>query len=527
MDKITHYVATVQCNTSYCQPANLIPHFWYYKIVDKGGSPDLPCIMILSEIFGWFHSLSKAKTYYSTGKSLPELVNGQLAISYDFLSRKLNFQKERIRRKFVRLETLGILSRDVRNIALEDGSRIKQLYISIEPEFFNSCFRDPELDIRVRETEFADSNSDAFEQSPQFSGEHISNKNKNRSIISNFCEGDLDDQKLNNINSVDSEDVEISINENNNCYNQEEGRDDNQTVQPANNNSFQTRIPRKLEDFYPLTKEDCSALQSHSGREFSLNAMNEILKDISKKLSNRFFYSKKGFLAYMSKIFQYEMRDAVVVSNENFKIRANQDTSEQTFQDQEKYLTELEYSLQVGPEWHLKKKLASVLERSKAYNLLTSYKQLEIEEGGICKLILNKHVELSENDKKIILSQLRATHERIGDDGSYIPIETIAFVMLEKLENVVLKTTEAKNSKLPKGIWGKIRSVLIEYNGASGEAIDNHWISKLDADIDDERKRIKLSAPSDFIKDWVQNNYQQTIDLLARKSGFELENLSC
>ena len=80
-------------NTTYSQPSNLIPHFWNYKIVDKEGSPDLPCIIILSELFGWFRNLSQSKTYYSTGTALPELVEGKLAVSYEFLSDKLNFNK--------------------------------------------------------------------------------------------------------------------------------------------------------------------------------------------------------------------------------------------------------------------------------------------------------------------------------------------------------------------------------------------------------------------------------------------------
>ena len=182
---------------------------------------------------------------------------------------------------------------------------------------------------------------------------------------------------------------------------------------------MQQNEQKKLEDFYPLSTEDCNTLQSSSGREFSLNAMNEILKNMAKKLKKPEFYSKKGFIAYMSQAFRYEKRDAVKISNTDFRIRSNLDASEQTLQLQEKYLTAIEYSLQVNPEWHLKKKLASVLERSKAYNLLTSYMGLEIKQGDICKITLNKHVELSARDRSIILSQIQATHEKINVDGTY------------------------------------------------------------------------------------------------------------
>ena len=61
-----------EVNTTYFQPYNISPHFWFYKIVDKEGRPDLPAIMILSEILGWFRSLAKAgsNTYYSRKRNI-------------------------------------------------------------------------------------------------------------------------------------------------------------------------------------------------------------------------------------------------------------------------------------------------------------------------------------------------------------------------------------------------------------------------------------------------------------------------
>ena len=539
MDNFSQNVATVQCNntkqyipttissdynnhlneinTNFCQPANLIPHFWYYKIVDKDGNPDLPSILILSELFGWFRKRDQSKTYYSSNISLPELADGELAISYDYLSDKLNFQKERIRRKLVRLESLGIIFRDIRNIALEDGSRINQLYISIDQDFFNSCFRNPKLDIRVRETEFTDSNADVFEQSPRFGGEHISKKNKNRSIKSSFIENNFEEKAVNRVGD-------------NKRVTPVEKDSTEKTGIKQNSDSVLRKKTKQLSDFYPLTQEDCSMLQSLSGREFSLNAMNEILRDMSKRLSDRVFYGKKSFLSYMAKAFACEMRDSVKTSNENFKIRSNQSKEEKVQKEQEEYLAEIENSLQVSPEWHLKKKLVCVLKPEKAYQLLKSCKRMEASrEGGIFQVHLNRYIELSNLEKKVILNQVKATHERY-EDGEYKAIEKIEFLMSEKRKKPVikdLKLLKAKKSKLPEGIWGKVRSVLIEYNGESGKAIDSHWISKLEAEIDERNKRIKLRAPSDFIKDWVERNYQHTIDLLVRNSGFELEDLSC
>jgi len=84
----------------------------------------------------------------------------------------------------------------------------------------------------------------------------------------------------------------------------------------------QYQEPQGLKHHYPLTKEDGSKLQSLSGRDFSLNAMNEILLDMSKRRDNR-FCSKAQFMAYFVKCLRFEMRDAVATSNDNFRIKAN------------------------------------------------------------------------------------------------------------------------------------------------------------------------------------------------------------
>ncbi|WHA07706.1 hypothetical protein N3Z16_10685 (plasmid) [Candidatus Megaera polyxenophila] len=84
----------------------------------------------------------------------------------------------------------------------------------------------------------------------------------------------------------------------------------------------QYKKPQDLKHHYPLTKEDGDKLQSLSGRDFSLNAMNEILLDMSKRLDNM-FCSKAQFMAYFGKCLRFEMRDSVKTGNDNFRIKAN------------------------------------------------------------------------------------------------------------------------------------------------------------------------------------------------------------
>jgi hypothetical protein len=84
----------------------------------------------------------------------------------------------------------------------------------------------------------------------------------------------------------------------------------------------QYKEPQDLKYHYPLTKEDSDKLQSLSGRDFTLNAMNEILLSMSKRRDNS-FCSKAQFMAYFGKCLKYEMRDAIKTGNDNFRIKAN------------------------------------------------------------------------------------------------------------------------------------------------------------------------------------------------------------
>jgi len=280
--------------------------------------------------------------------------------------------------------------------------------------------------------------------------------------------------------------------------------------------------PKTLRDYYPLNKEDCSQLQILSGREFSLNAMNEILRDMSKKLTAPEFKTKKGFLSYMAKAFAYEMRDANKINNETFKIKANVSIEERRVQEIENYLTEIEYSTRVSPEWHLKKKLACVLAPAKAFDLLKSYRSINIEES-IAQIHLTKAVELNDLELGIILEQVKATHERF-ENGIYNPIQKIELIIKVTKSQFSNTGKQVANDLIPDTMWGKVRKELITIYG---EAIDASWFSKLESKEDIEEKAINLKAPSEFFKDWVERNYEQAIEQTAQTMGIRIRGFEC
>ncbi len=106
--------------------------------------------------------------------------------------------------------------------------------------------------------------------------------------------------------------------------------------------------PKNLSEHYPLTDADCSTLQSKSGRDFTTNAINEILLALSNKPKTKghSFPSNASFTAYMSKVLVNEKRDTVKTSNLGFKINANltkEDIVERTtYAQREVYLSEVE-----------------------------------------------------------------------------------------------------------------------------------------------------------------------------------------
>ncbi len=165
----------------------------------------------------------------------------------------------------------------------------------------------------------------------------------------------------------------------------------------------------RLNDFYPLTQSDCDELQLISKREFSLNAMNEILCDISKRLPDRTFKNRPAFMQYFGKLLSWEKRNSHLTNNIGFRIKNNLSKEEVEFRENEKYLTGIENNQNVTPEWQLRKKIAIHFNQAKACEFLRACRWLVLEKK-ILKIYLSKNVELSLFLERIILHQAGITY---------------------------------------------------------------------------------------------------------------------
>jgi len=274
---------------------------------------------------------------------------------------------------------------------------------------------------------------------------------------------------------------------------------------------------------YPLTTEDCRLLQNKAGRDFDLNAMNEILLDMSNRKDNR-FCSKAQFLAYFGKCLRFEMRDAVKISNSTFRIKANNNPiNQQAITESrqiEQYLAEVEQIAinHVCPENQLKARIANVLEPIRAYVLLSNIKDFEVV-GGIVRIYLRADCQLNRYETNLVLSQFKSIYSALEVD-----IESVEYVVenvckqVNSYDEVQTKSTPVMPT-LQQGIWRDICRKLIE---TSGIHVYNNWFSKLVPIIDEEARTIELKAPNSFVKQWVKDNYGEVITNIVKNLGLEL-----
>ena len=464
----------ITCSKSF-KPGDVIIHKWYRQFCLEDGNPDLVAITILGDIVAWYRN--GTNNHY--GELTPRLHGNSLYLSYNYYEQKFGFREDRVRRALTRLYVQNILKRSFKNIYVK-GQRLNKLVIDLDADFFKSCFIDPELDIRgIREEKKLYRLHRCYDQ--------ISTKTifiKNRSNVhaheSNFCTNSFVEEKSTQTTSI----------------------------LPVRGFS--------LASFYPLNQPETAKLQALCGRQFSANAINEILLSMSKRLTDRFFKSKKAFMNYMAKALTYEKRDAVKISNRAFRIRANISNDEIIKQQKEAFLSRIEGSTDTALAAQLSRKLASILPPDLAYNFLSAAKFPPCAEGNSFEISLQKNIDLSEMQYGLILEQVQSVY------GSFI--SSLEFIVKNKesprvnVSDVISRVDDAHPQSLSE-VWGRIRTGLIR---TCGEGIDRNWFSKLKVNVDEERGEIKLRAPTLFIRDWVQQNYQHLLEQFCNKENYRL-----
>lgn len=458
---------------------NIVPNWWYSKILTTSGKSDTIAIALLSEL--WF-------LYRSSGEEEHQK-------DYEYFCKKFNLSTYQIREAFIRLETLKIMKRSVGSI------------IACGRKFSNILF--VRLNVKT-----------LLEMAPSrlklnSSGDEDKHNSGNNGL--NF----FDDR----VRKTQENDLDIS--QARKCKNNLENNRSKRSNFNLNNSLVagheSTNGRLGFVAFYPLGQADIDSLRRLSDREFSSNAINEILLSLSRKLPNHDFPHKKAFINYMAKALSYEMRDAVKISNESFRIKSNITTEENITKAREEFLSKIENSRDTSPKMQLSRKLAGVLLPDLAYKFLSAAsfpdKSIPVDSSTF-KILLQTGVELHDHQKRLILAQVQSVYGNHINRLDFSVAGSIEHIKQSNKSDTSLSNKPA--SRGLQGVWGKIRKNLIDYYGSGGLNLDRAWFSKLSAEEDEGNKRLTLKAPSNFIKDWIETNYLGLIKTICFKENYQL-----
>jgi hypothetical protein len=396
---------------------NIIPNWWYSKILTTGGKSDTTAIALLSDL--WF-------LYRSSGEEEHQK-------DYDYFCKKFNLSTYQIREAFIRLETLDLMKRSVGSIIVQGRKFSNILFVRLNvkkllemaPSYIKSSAGNNQDD---RNNDNGESN---------FLGHRVSESKESDLDISNARENK---NNLENNRSTGS-----NFNSNNSLV--KEIR--------ATNCRF------NFTSFYPLAQADIDNLQNLCGREFSSRAINEILLSLSRKLPSHSFPHKKAFINYMVKALTHEKRDAVKISKESFRIKSNINSFDIKLKQQEIFLNRMEESCDTSLKMQLSRKLAGILEPAIAYKLLSSASFAESITTGTntFKIILQTDIELSNSQQNLILTQVQSVY------GNHI--NALALIVRAPDKNIkqpITNTTQLNPQEVPTafcGIWNKISHLSV------------------------------------------------------------------
>ena len=518
---------------------NIIDYKWYNYITTTTGRPDLSTISIFSDVVYWLRSKANGSTHPEP-KYISNSAGNGWQTSYAYFIKKFGFSHETIRRALVKLERLGAIKREFRNVKI--GGQIFNNILFIRLGHNIDKF------LSSNRTDEAPFSLPYMYPYPHGRGDHIKNKikeSKNRSSKSSFVKSKFKQQEIEpktpandssvaDLTTEEAMNITPAVSESSQSNNNPNNKESLAVVasiptSPAPSTLLKdlaTKIINKvrgyrrkpMSEFYPISEEDAEVLRKQSGREFNLNYINQLLQKLSKAKPNHGFYTKGLFMKYMTMTLSCELRQTVNVNNEGFKFKA---AGEGSMEAQEKYLQEIEYSSDTSCVGQLKRKIAAVFDSDIAYKILSNHSfALSGSANGefeIRQITSKSRVEITALEQRILLEQVRAVYgahiEKINNVSAITSSPASHSAGSQSSEVIV-----AKSSHLgvalgdPSSIWHKVSLKLLDHYG---EAIHSSWFSRLNAQEDKLHKKLILKAPTNFISSWINDKYGYLIgDLL-------------
>ncbi|GAA5253113.1 hypothetical protein KNCP2_14030 [Candidatus Rickettsia kedanie] len=303
-----------------------------------------------------------------------------------------------------------------------------------------------------------------------------------------------------------------------------------------------TTSQKELRYFYPLSEKDVDTLNFRANREFSTHFVNQLLLTLYIKYPEKRFKNKFTFLSYMEKILKHEKHQGPLVNHTTFRFSCNINAEEKNLLEYEKYLNQIENSLETSKEMQVRKKIAGRFSTEVAYQILKQIKCKTSNDNRFITAIISNQPALSERTIEILSEQIAAVY---GNNGYYVTtVGDVGYAVggrgkVERKEEIEKQSAKIKPSAIisnsqyirtldsSKGldkieentVWNNIRQGLIE---ELEETIDGTWCAKAVAKECKETGTLMLKMPTRFMADWIRNNYSHVIRKFAGSVGVKI-----
>ena len=521
---------------------NIIPYLWYHKILKSCGKPDATAIAVLSDLFD---------RYTKSKNSCLEF-----QISYAELCTKYNYSARQFYNAVIRLEEMGLVQRKRSSVEIEGKFLGNFLFLTLNLEAL--------LKLHAEYSDINDKGNGTGLSLPKTTGStcknlqvpYIDNINlrnninldiNNRLLVKERSNALDSSGKYNNLELSRLTNTAKSVHSNNLSDTQTSTFCKPQLIKASDTSKIKPlarTCKKSLSDFYPLSNEDTEHLNISSGREFNAHFVNQLLLKLSSENPTHAFASKALFMKYMTKALACEMRQAVVVNNDSFKLIRNAKDSHI-----ESYLNYIENSRSTAPFERLRKKIAVSFDSVTSYKILTKARfyenkndsafnitaptdVLELLTPYIKERLLNDvratygnhiiHLKVRSNSelrtdtiKRNIVGTKVSAQKATEVDASKAATNSIQNTLLQtELETTPIHLAIDNSSNSPGTIWGKIRKSLRDYYG---EGVDRSWFSRLEATENSKTNTLDLKAPGSFIKDYIEQHYKYLMDNVCRQ----------
>jgi hypothetical protein len=154
------------------------------------------------------------------------------------------------------------------------------------------------------------------------------------------------------------------------------------------------------------------------------------------------------------------------------------------------------------------------------------------EVGNMLVISLNRQIELTEQQRNVVLAQAQAVFNLEDMQGNGQAIEKVEFVVSpaswqnkgsmthrqEISQSTDRSLVTSPRLELPKGNWGKVCSAFVSEYGSD---LYHYWLAGLEVTENSETNTIELRTSSGMVRDRIEQTYLPFLAKVSSELGVE------